>query len=252
MDENTSKGYENIISRKDAVRLACFYLQERVRNGSRPDVIFKHAVHIFNVAKIAEYIAKQTAASPDSLDPDTAYILGLIHDIGRIKDETKTKVPHGLEGFNFLVRKGLKKLAPISLTHNFVSKQINPDDFPVYSKQQIRLAKSYLSDIEYNDYDRLIQLADTFSRGNEILSIQERIDKNKQFYHTSLSFAPKIFDLRNYFNNKYNINVEALVDVLFNRKPDKKKTSVTRAPAFSLSPAKTYSFLPKKDSFSII
>lgn len=240
--QNTSSTYENVISRTDAVKLAGFYLQERIHNGSKPDIIFKHAVHIFNVAKIAEFIAKQTLSSPHPLDPDTAYILGLIHDIGRIKDETKTKVPHGLEGFHFLIKSGLKELAPISLTHNFISKEIKQEDFPVYNPKQIREVQNHLSAIEYNDYDRLIQLADLFSRGDEILSIQERINKNKEFYHTALSFEPQIFSLRNHFNQKYNINIERLVDVLFEGYKRQKKglSPYTQAPVFSFAQVQNF------------
>lgn len=247
--QNTVQRYEHIISRTEAVKLACFYLQERLHNGSRNDIIFKHAVHIFNVAKIAEHIAKQTLSSPHKLDPDTAYILGLLHDIGRIKDETKTKVPHGLEGFYFLIKAGLPELAPISLTHNFVCKQISAEDFPVYSKSQIREAEEHLSHIEYNDYDRLIQLADTFSRGDEILSIQERLNKTKKFYHTPLSFEPEIFSLRNYFNQKYNIDVENLVNNLFKGNPKEEnisRPSIKKA-AFSFRRPQVFCPFPMAD-----
>ena len=91
--------YENKISRQEALSLACYYLQDRVRNGSHLKIIFEHAVHVFNVAKIAEHIALH---SNGRLNPDTAYCLGLLHDIGRIKDETVTKVPHGIEGCTYL------------------------------------------------------------------------------------------------------------------------------------------------------
>lgn len=243
MDKITLSIYDNALSRKDAVRLACFYLQERLRNGSKTNVIFTHAVHIFNVARIAEHIARHTLSSPHALDPDTAYALGLIHNIGRIKDETKTKVPHGLEGFDFLIKSGLKNLAPISLTHNFVSKQINPADFPVYSKHQIHEASNILSDIEYNDYDRLIQLADNFSRGREILSLKERINKNREFYHSPVSFEKDIFSLRDYFNNKYNINVENLVNDLFKdyTGDTKDMSPAVKIPVFSLYTPKSFS-----------
>ena len=87
--------YDNaaVPSRKEAVKLANGYLQERIFNGSKPQIIFDHGVHIYNVAKIAEKIAEKTNGA---LNPNTAYVLGLLHDIGRIKDETVTKVPHSI------------------------------------------------------------------------------------------------------------------------------------------------------------
>ena len=135
------------------------------------------------------------------------------------------------------MKSGLKNMAPISLTHNYFAKQINADDFPVYSPKQIHKASKLLSGIEYNDYDRLIQLADNFSRGREILSLQERINKNKEFYHTTLSFEKDIFSLRDYFNNKYNINVENLVNDLF--KDYNSNAKDIKIPVFSFSSPQT-------------
>ena len=205
--------YENKISRQEALKHACYYLQERVRNGSHLKIIFEHAVHVFNVAKIAEGIAKN---SNGRLDPDTAYSLGLLHDIGRIKDETVTKVPHGIEGFNYLVEHGYPDLAPICLTHGFISKDIKKSDYPTYRTKLFNRVKEYLSDLEYNDYDRIIQLADLFSRGKQIMSIHDRLEKNKSFYHIKkLSYEQQAYDLRDYINNKYGIDTEHLVQNMF-------------------------------------
>lgn len=205
--------YENKISRQEALSLACSYLQERVRNGSHLKIIFEHAVHVFNVAKIAEHIAMH---SKGRLNPDTAYCLGLLHDIGRIKDETVTKVPHGIEGFNYLAEHGYPDLAPICLTHGFISKDIKKSDYPTYRPKLFKQVKNYLSDLEYNDYDRIIQLADLFSRGKYIMSIHDRLEKNKSFYHIKkLSYENDAYALRDYINNKFGIDTERLVQDLF-------------------------------------
>lgn len=210
----TTADYTRKISRLDASRLANGYLQERIHNGSNIKIIFEHGVHVFNVAKIAEAITLRTNGI---LDADTAYCLGLLHDIGRIKDETVTGVPHGIEGYNYLSQKGYPSLAPICLTHNFIDKDIKQSDFPTYKPELFAWTKNYLSQIEYNDYDRLIQLADLFSRGKEIMSIRQRLDKNKAFYHIdNLSYEDKAFALRDYFDDKYKIDVEQIVADLFN------------------------------------
>lgn len=233
--------YENKISRQEALKLACHYLQERIRNGSRLKIIFEHAVHVFNVAKIAETIAKN---SNGALDPDTAYSLGLLHDIGRIKDETVTKVPHGVEGFNYLVDNGYSDLAPICLTHGFINKDIQQSDYPTYPSKMFKQVKNYIADLEYNDYDYIIQLADLFSRGKEILSIRQRLEKNKSFYHIeNLSYEKQAYDLRDYINSKYNIDVEHIVQNLFKQSLEKKhigKTVVADKPKLQLF--KTYRF----------
>ena len=216
--------YTNKISRQDALKLANGYLQERIHNGSKINIIFEHGVHIFNVAKIAESIAAQTKGH---LDADTAYCLGLLHDIGRIKDETITHVPHGVEGFNYLNKIGYPDIAPICLTHNFIDKNIQAEDFPTYSPHIFAQTKEFLNNIEYNDYDRIIQVADLFSRGKEIMSIQQRLDKNKSFYHIpKLSYEDKAFQLRDYLDNKYNIDIEQTVADLFNLHKHSNSSSV--------------------------
>lgn len=231
--------YENKISRQEALRLACYYLQDRVRNGSHLKIIFEHAIHVFNVAKIAENIAKHSGGR---LDPDTAYSLGLLHDIGRIKDETVTNVPHGIEGFNYLAEHGYPDLAPICLTHGFISKDIKPSDYPTYRPKLFKQVKEYLADLEYNDYDRVIQLADLFSRGKEILSIHDRLEKNKKFYRIeNLSYEQQAYDLRDYINGKYGINVEQMVQDLFKRPVGAYPVSALQ-PRPKLQPFKFYRF----------
>lgn len=205
--------YLHQISRLDAIKLANGYLQERIHNGSNIRIIFEHGVHVFNVAKIAEAIAE---ATNEQLDPETAYTIGLLHDIGRIKDETVTHVPHALEGYNYLNKIGYPELAPICITHNFIDKDIKQSDYPTFSPELFEWTKEYLSHVNYSDYDRLIQLADLFSRGKEIMSIRQRLDKNKSFYHiANLSYEDKAFGLRDYFDKKYNIDVEQIVADLF-------------------------------------
>lgn len=208
---NYEKAY--LPDRKTAVRIANSYLQERIYHGSNQRIIFEHGVHVFNVAKIAEEIARKTQI----LNPETAYVLGLLHDVGRIKDETVTHVPHGIEGYHYLRKTGFPDAAPICLTHNFIDPDIKAEDFPTYDEKSFNFARNFLKKVKYNDYDRLIQLADLFSRGKEILSIRQRLDRNKQFYKIkNLSFEDKAFELRDYFNKKYNIDVEQCVADLFN------------------------------------
>lgn len=237
--------YLRVISRQDAVRLANSYLQERVRNGSNIRIIYEHGVHIYNVARIAEAIAEQTNGA---IDPETAYTIGLLHDIGRIKDETVTKVPHSIEGFNYMQKIGYPELAPICITHNFIDKDIKAGDYPTYSPELFAWTKEYLSHVEYSDYDRLIQLADLFSRGKEILSIRQRLDKNKSFYHIpNLSYEDKAFGLRDYFDDKYNIDVEQTVADLFKlHKHGRDKALILFLPKkFSFRPALKKHYLEK-------
>ena len=130
---NYEKAY--LPSRITAVRIANGYLQERIYHGSNQRIIFEHGIHVFNVAKIAENIARQTG----KLNPDIAYVLGLLHDIGRIKDETVTKVPHSIEGYNYLRKIGFPDAAPICITHNLSTRTLKPKTSPLMMKNLLPL-----------------------------------------------------------------------------------------------------------------
>jgi putative nucleotidyltransferase with HDIG domain len=68
--------------------------------------------HSYNVARSAETIAKDC-----SLDSNFAYILGLLHDIGRY--EGITNLRHVYAGYNLMNEKGYNDIAKICLTHSF-------------------------------------------------------------------------------------------------------------------------------------
>jgi len=59
--------------------------------------------------KISEYHLK--------LNGESAYILGLLHDIGCREGKTYTR--HTIDGYNFLVNEGFPDAARICITHAF-------------------------------------------------------------------------------------------------------------------------------------
>lgn len=69
--------------------------------------------HSIYVAQAAEHIARHL---PD-LDPQTALILGYLHDIGRRFGVTDNR--HILDGYLFLQEQGHPHPARIALTHSF-------------------------------------------------------------------------------------------------------------------------------------
>ena len=74
--------------------------------------------HVHNVALAAKLIASK---HPD-LDENAAYIMGLMHDIGR--REGRTGMRHTLDGYRFLQSLGFEDAARICLTHSFAHKDI--------------------------------------------------------------------------------------------------------------------------------
>lgn len=144
-------------SRSEAER----FLEEVVdcRNASpfpfKPEWEESFRTHCYGVARIAEAIASETL----SLNPDKAYVMGLLHDCGRIKDEKGEKTHHGWEGYKLMMQKSWPELARICITHNFYEKDFDPATYP-QAPAALLNCKNYLSAIEYDDYDKLIMLAD--------------------------------------------------------------------------------------------
>lgn len=126
--------------------------------------------HSKYVAESARLIAEETK----ELNPEVAYILGLLHDIGR--REGITDMHHIISGYNFLKAKNFNEAAKICLTHPFLVKKIE-----CYSGKwdcselEIEFIKEYLSSIEFNEYDKLIQFCDAIALPSGFCLIEKRM-----------------------------------------------------------------------------
>lgn len=111
--------------------------------------------HSRNVAVAARAIAEK---HPD-LDPERAYILGLLHDIGRQTGPNKDR--HILDGHDALSELGYPDAARIALTHSFP--QQRPDELIGAwdgTPEEFERMTSLLLAAQYTEEDRLIQLCD--------------------------------------------------------------------------------------------
>ena len=126
--------------------------------------------HSIYVAQAAEAIARLHP----TLDPTAAYILGSLHDIGRRVGVTDLR--HLLDGYHFLSTRGFEDAAQISLTHAFPAKDIRvaTGEWDC-SVQDFEFVKAYLSQVEYSDYDRLIQLCDALALPTGFCLIEKRL-----------------------------------------------------------------------------
>jgi hypothetical protein len=127
--------------------------------------------HSLFAAKAAEAIA----LGVPGLDPRTAFILGYLHDIGR--REGVTQMRHVLDGFNFLVCQGYDDAARVCLTHSFPVKNVRAivgtwDDCPL---ADLGFIQNYLDQIEYNAYDKLIQLCDALALPSGFCLMEKRL-----------------------------------------------------------------------------
>ena len=125
--------------------------------------------HSRNVAGCAEIIARHTG-----LNPDKAYILGLLHDIGRRFGATQ--LAHVTDGYHFLMDMGYDEAARICVTHSFADKNLNTYIGPrdVSEADYALIERMVASD--YDDYDRLIQLCDSLAMADGTIDLKARMD----------------------------------------------------------------------------
>jgi hypothetical protein len=126
--------------------------------------------HSLFAGKAAEAIAGRHS----KLDSQIAFILGYLHDIGRRAGVADMR--HTLDGYNFLMKKGFNHSARICITHVFPLKHINSVAGKWdCTKKELNFLKEILSKIEFDEYDRLIQLCDAIALPSGYCLIEKRL-----------------------------------------------------------------------------
>jgi HD superfamily phosphodiesterase len=126
--------------------------------------------HSIYAGKAAQLIALNCG----DIDVDTAFVFGILHDIGRRFGISGMR--HILDGYNFLMEKGFYRAAKICITHSFDCKDIKT----AFGKwdctdEEYEFVKQYLENVEYDDYDRLIQLCDALAFIDGYYLIEKRM-----------------------------------------------------------------------------
>lgn len=125
--------------------------------------------HSLGVARAAEYIARECG----DMDPEKAYVMGLMHDIGRY--EGFTYMRHIVAGYELMLKKGEPDIARICLTHSFPCPEmgtfIGEKDV---DEAGLALVESILK-TPMDDYDRLMQLCDALAWGKGVCLMEKRM-----------------------------------------------------------------------------
>ena len=165
-----------------------------------------------NHSRIAAHCAEKIAEACEGMDPEKAYILGLLHDIGR-KFGVR-HLGHVSDGYRYMTSLGYDEAARICLTHSFNTMRI--DDYIGRfdtSEEEEQLIRTELSKILPDDYDRLIQLVDAMAGGDKIMDIESRMNDVKRRYG---NYPQEKWDtnlqLKTLFENKTGKNLYDLVD----------------------------------------
>lgn len=163
--------------------------------------------HSRTVAKSAEKIAQQV----EELDPQKAYIVGLLHDIGR--REGVTYIAHVIDGYDYLMKQGFDEPAKICITHSFalqnIEHYIGKRDI---TEEKYERIKRLLDGYEYDDYDRLIQLCDSIAFPEGVVELKIRMDDVEQRYGYYPPEKRKVnYEIKEYFEKKMGKNLYEVV-----------------------------------------
>lgn len=118
--------------------------------------------------------AGRLAARLPGLEGETAYVLGLLHDIGR--REGPSDMRHALDGYRYLSGHGFELAARICLTHSHPIQHIDAaaGKWDV-SPREADFVRNYLEQARYSDYDRLIQLCDALALPDGLCLVEKRL-----------------------------------------------------------------------------
>lgn len=132
--------------------------------------------HCRVAARCAEAIAQSCG-----MDAEKAYVLGLLHDIGRrfgVRD-----LGHIYYGYQYMCRLGYTQVARVCLSHSFPNRDlqlyIGQIDIPAGEAETV---KRLLAQTQWDAYDELIQLCDALAGSEGVVDIQERMADVRRRY----------------------------------------------------------------------
>lgn len=165
-----------------------------------------------NHSRTAAHCAEKIAQACGDMDANKAYILGLLHDIGR-KFGVR-HLGHISDGYTYMMTLGYDEVAKICLTHSFNNQTLDEYIGKIdTTAEELALIQSELRSVHLDEYDKLIQLSDALAGAEGVLDIELRMDDVKKRY----GFYPKAkwdsnLELKKYFENKAGKNIYAIVE----------------------------------------
>lgn len=149
--------------------------------------------YIFHTQGVA-FASRAIAANIKEVNPETAYICGLLHDYGKKYNEKKIGRFHGLVGYQELISMGWERPARTCLSHTFPGKNIDVDDYPSYPKADILEARKILKNWEYDVYDRIVQFTDRLFEGLSMIPFEKRAQAIGQRYNLPQDLVQKLIN----------------------------------------------------------
>ena len=155
-----------------------------------------------NHSRTAAHCAEKIARACGDMDADKAYILGLLHDIGR-KFGVR-HLGHVSDGYSYMMSLGYDEVARVCLTHSFNNQSLS-EYIGVFdtTEEELTLIQENLAVICYDAYDKLIQLCDALAGADGVLDIEKRMEdvKNRYGFYPQAKWDSNIA-LKQYFEEK--------------------------------------------------
>lgn len=161
--------------------------------------------HSRGAARMAEIVAGRAG-----MDADLAYAAGLIHDIGRYEG-AGTGMYHVLKGYNILNEEGLADLSHFCLTHSFNPKA-KVHEMQIGTDEEYDFVRDFIYAHEYDDYDKLVQLADFMSGGHGVTTVERRFCSvlARHGLRDARGDLLALLELKRYFDHKCGVNIYEL------------------------------------------
>ena len=165
-----------------------------------------------NHSRTTAHCAEKIAQLCDDMDANKAYILGLLHDIGR-KFGVR-HLGHVSDGYTYMMNLGYDEVAKICLTHSFNNQSLNEYIGKIdTTAEEYELIEYQLQAVVFDEYDRLIQLCDALAGAEEVLDIELRMEDVKQRYGSYPKDKwDRNIELKKHFENKSGKNIYELVE----------------------------------------
>jgi hypothetical protein len=163
--------------------------------------------------------ARNIADKVKGMDPDKAYIVGLMHDIGRRVGVVDIPT-HVYEGYKYCTEKGWDEAARICMTHSYLLMDKEFDQEP--KEEHLKAIRSYILKCIPDDYDRLIQLCDALAVDYGFVILEKRfVDVTRRYgiMENYIRGWEVAFQIKEYFEEKMGCSI---YDVL----PDIEKTTL--------------------------
>lgn len=148
-----------------------------------------------------------------NLSAERAYLLGLLHDIGRYAGISSEK--HLIDGYRYCMERGWEKAAQICISHAFMIQDIDTSigEFDV-SDEDYLFMKEFIANAVYDDYDRLVQLCDALATPTGFCLLEKRfVDVTIRYgvHPATIDRWKKILEIKELFEKQIGCSIYNLL-----------------------------------------